>query len=241
MANINISIVNASTVVSDEDVAVACKALQKQVDNDFGPVWGVSAQLDFVPTGKKPNPRKWWLVVLDDSDQAGVLGYHDLTSAGLPMGKAFAGSDLEYGVSWTTTVSHELLEMLGDPNVNLTVFDQGPIGARLYAYEVCDACEDDQFGYEIDGVLVSDFVYPSWFESFWAQGATTFDFQKHINAPFQLLTNGYIGVNDLASGTGWSQIAAAGGNPRAQPPQGSRRQRRTIPPERRQRSRLRPG
>ena len=41
----------------------------------------------------------------------------------------------------------------------------------LYAYEVCDACEADQFGYDIDGVLVSDFVFPSWFESFWSAGA----------------------------------------------------------------------
>ena len=55
---------------------------------------------------------------MDDSDQAGALGYHDLTSAGLPMGKVFARTDLQNNLSWTVTVSHELLEILGDPMIN---------------------------------------------------------------------------------------------------------------------------
>jgi hypothetical protein len=43
---------------------------------------------------------------------------------GFPIGKVFAASDLKAGTSWTVTASHELLEMLGDPNINLTVFVQ---------------------------------------------------------------------------------------------------------------------
>jgi hypothetical protein len=237
MADVNVAVINRSTVVTDDQASALVKVLQKQVDNDFAPIWGCPANLTFVPLGKPADLRAWWLTILDDSDQAGDLGYHDLTPAGLPLGKAFAKSDMEYKTSWTVTVSHELLEMLADPNINLTVFDQGPIGARLYAYEVCDACEDDQFGYMIDDTLVSDFVYPSWFESFRVQGTTVFDAKQHINAPFQLLTGGYIGVNDLASGWGWSQTTPAGeDNARARPPQGSRRQRRAIPPLQRIRS-----
>jgi hypothetical protein len=57
----------------------------------------------------------------------------------------------------------------------------------LYAYEVCDACEDDSFGYQIDNILLSDFVYPSWFESFRAEGSTQFDRMNTIQAPLQLL------------------------------------------------------
>ena len=76
--------------------------------------------------------------MLDDSDQANALGYHDLTSEGLPIGKAFAASDLKAGTSWTVTARHELLERLGDPNINLTVFVQNSNSAGiLYAYEVC--------------------------------------------------------------------------------------------------------
>jgi hypothetical protein len=37
--------------------------------------------------------------------------------------------------------------MLGDPNITLTVFVQNSNTAgMLYAYKVCDACEDDTLG-----------------------------------------------------------------------------------------------
>jgi hypothetical protein len=82
-----------------------------------------------------------------------------LTTEGLPIGKVFAASDLKAGSSSTITASHELLEMLGDPKVNLTVFVQNSNTAgTLYAYEVCEPCEDDSLGYHIDNILLSDFV-----------------------------------------------------------------------------------
>jgi hypothetical protein len=66
--------------------------------------------------------------------------------------------------------------MLGDPNVNLTVFVQNSNTAgTLYAYEVCDPCEDDSLGYHIDNILLSDFVYPAWFEGFRTESSTQFD------------------------------------------------------------------
>lgn len=232
MANIQVAVINASTVLSDADVQGAVPALQTQVHRDFAPVWGVDADLTFVPNTQKPASGNWWLVILDTSDQAGALGYHDLTSEGLPMGKVFAQSDVQAGTSWTVTASHELLEMLGDPDIDLTVFVQPQANlGTLYAYEVCDACEDDQFGYKIGQTLVSDFVFPSWFESFRPQGSTQFDYQKKVTRPFQLLSGGYIGVFDVTGGTGWHQITARGAplNYRMRPRLGSRRDRRRIP------------
>lgn len=132
MPNIKIAVINASTVVKDADVKTALPAFQSQVSDDFAPVWGIDATLRFVPSGSKPNAGEWWLAVLDDSDQAGALGYHDLTKDGLPLGKVFAKTDLTYGEKWSVTFSHELLEMLGDPNINLTVFDEKQGGGRLY-------------------------------------------------------------------------------------------------------------
>src|SRR5277367_5245119 len=162
-----ISIFNASTVLTDNEIRPVVNALQQQVTNDFRPAWGIDAELTFVPTGSTPPIGTWWLTILDDSDQAGALGYHDLTPDGLPLGKIFAASDLKAGTSWSVTASHELLEMLADPNINLTVFVQeANTTGTLYAYEVCDACEDDSFSYPINSVQVSDFVYPAWFESF---------------------------------------------------------------------------
>jgi hypothetical protein len=88
--------------------------------------------------------------------------FHDLTAAGQPLGQVFARTTLDEGGLWTVTFSHEMLEMLADPNINLCAFDED--ARRLYAYEVCDAVEADALGYEIDGVTVSDFVLDSWFE-----------------------------------------------------------------------------
>jgi hypothetical protein len=207
---IQISIINASTVLSDAEIRPVIDGLQQQVTNDFRPAWGVDAEAAFVPTGAEPSAGTWWLTILDDSDQAGALGYHDLTPDGLPIGKVFAGTDLKYGSNWTVTASHELLEMLADPNINLTVMVQtsDENAGRLYAYEVCDACEDDSFSYKIGDVNVSDFVFPAWFEDFRAQGSTQFDQTRKINGPLDLLKGGYIGVFDINSGNGWHQVTA---------------------------------
>jgi hypothetical protein len=228
---IQIPVINESTVLADTDVVPVVAALQKQVTNDFRPVWGVDAELTVVAKGTQPSTGSWWLILLDDSDQANALGYHDLTTEGLPVGKVFAASDLKAGTSWTVTASHELLEMLADPNINLTVFVQNSDTAGiLYAYEVCDACEDDSLGYAIDNVLLSDFVYPAWFESFRADGSTQFDQMNKIQNPFGLLVNGYIGIFNVTAGIGWQQQTAErptnlvhrGGI-------GTRRERRNIP------------
>lgn len=232
MADIKVSVINESTVLTDEQVRSALPAFQTQVHRDFAPVWGIDADLAFVPKTNTPPAGSWWLVVLDDSDQAGALGYHDLTAEGMPLGKVFAKSDLTLGFQWTVTATHELLEMLADPDINLTVFLQPDASTgTLYAYEVCDACEADDFGYKIEGTLVSDFVYPAWFESFRRKGSTQFDRQKQIQEPFQLLKGGYIGVYDVTAGTGWHQLFAEKGHLDifTRPRVGSRRERRRTP------------
>lgn len=229
---IQVSVINASTVLNDNEIRPVVNALQQQVTNDFRTAWGTDAELTFVPTGATPPNESWWLTILDDSDQAGALGYHDLTPDGLPIGKVFAATDLKYGNSWTVTASHELLEMLADPNINLTVFVQNAnTSGTLYAYEVCDACEADSYGYTISNVKVSDFVFPSWFEGFRTQGSTQFDQCGNIEAPLQLLSGGYIGIFNVSDGSGWTQKTdekkltetLQRGNV------GSRRERRRVP------------
>jgi hypothetical protein len=227
-----ISVINESTVLTDAEVQPAVAALQQQVSGDFRPIWGLDAQLTFIPQGSQAPANTWQLVVLDDSDQADALGYHDLTADGLPIGKVFADSDLKAGTSWTVTASHELLEMLADPNINLTVFSQNAdTSGILYAYEVCDACEDDSFSYQINGIDVSDFVYPSWFEDFRTQGSAQFDFRNQIQSPFQLLTGGYIGLFNVTAGSGWQQKTAekTPKNLKSRGHVGSRRERRAVP------------
>lgn len=211
----SIAVINESTVAADADVTSWVPALQTQVTDHFLPAWGTDAQLSFVPQSQPPPPDAWQLVVLDDSDQAGALGYHDLTSAGLPLAKVFAKSDQQANSSISVTCSHELLEMLGDPMIDTTVLFQDNAGnMAAFAFEACDACEADQYGYQIDNVLVSDFVYPSWFDQRPNPDgvpANALDYQQHLaqaltlaNPGAAILPGGYIGM--WTPNGGWNQV-----------------------------------
>jgi hypothetical protein len=236
MANIKVAVINESTVLTDDQVEAAVPALQTQVHRDFAPPWGIDADLTFVPKGSTPPSDSWWLAILDDTTQAGVLGFHDITDQGLPLGKVFAKTDMADNLQWTVTASHECLEMLADPEIDLTVFVQpNERQGVLYAYETCDACEADEFGYKIDDILVSDFVYPSWFEAFRAEGSTQFDHGEQLKNPVpELLPGGYIGAFDVGAGMGWHQITKEAeshirGVRSPRPRVGARRERRRTP------------
>ena len=80
----------------------------------------------------------------------------------------------------------------------------------------------NRLGYKIDGILVSDFITPAWFEP---TAADRLDFKQHLSKQLELARGGYISVFDPSSG--WTQIDARGeGGPRMAP--GSRRQRRKL-------------
>ncbi len=194
-----IAITNASTCLTDAQVEAAVPALQRQVSLDFRAYWDLDCQLILLPKNDALTSGWWQISVVDNPDQAGALGYHELTSHGTPLGKVFAGLDIQCGGSWTVTLSHELLEMLADPWINWCA--QGSDG-KVYALEVCDAVEADELGYQIDGVLVSDFITPAWFEP---TQADRVDFKQRISKPLQLAAGGYISVLMPAART---QIAA---------------------------------
>jgi hypothetical protein len=133
------------------------------------------------------------------------------------------------------TASHELLEMLANPDVNLTVLVHADHGdSKLYAYEVCDPSEDDGCAYSIDGINVCNFVYPAYFQTFRAPGSTKF--QGKLTAPIPaLLPGGYISAYDMTDASGWQHLAAAtddAGKPARASVSGrvsSRRERRQKP------------
>ncbi len=214
-----IAITNASTCLTDAQVEAVLPALQKQVTSDFRAYWDIDCTLTFLASNPTLAQGWWQIVALDDPDQAGVLGYHELSGQNTPLGKVFAKLDIESGSSWTVTLSHELLEMLADPWINWCAAGSDD---RIYALEVADAVEADGMGYEIDGVLVSDFVTPAWFGP---AAADRVDFKQHISKDLELAPGGYISVLDPTRG--WTQITAQGvGGPAAA--EGSRRQRRSL-------------
>jgi hypothetical protein len=233
---INISLVNLSTAYPDASLPALANALQIQISRDYFPEWGVQAKVWYTPTGKNPTASHWALGLFDDTDQAGALGYHDITATGQPLGKVFVKTTLAAGLAVESTASHECLEMLGDPDVNLSAQDSG---TKFWAYEMCDMVENDSYDITIPAgwagagtvVPVSNFALPAWWET---SNPGPWDFLKKLTAPFTLDAGGYMSYLDLANASaGWVQITARGMNPaeraHARPYAGSRRLRRTIP------------
>src|SRR5215831_13677675 len=108
-----IAVTNQSSVLSDSEVMEALPAFHNQSVYHFGPHWHTAATLHFASASALPTNMAH-IAVLDDSDQAGALGYHDLDPQLQPDAFIFARTDQQYGLSWTVTFSHELLEILAD-------------------------------------------------------------------------------------------------------------------------------
>ena len=159
-------------------------ALQKFVDTLVAPVWGTPAKL-VKSTGFLPGA--WAIVFLDTADAPGALAYHDLTPDGFPLSKVFVKTILADKSSLSVATSHELVEMLVDPAINL--WSTGPERGVFYAYESADPVEEQSF--PLDGIAITDFVYPSYFEDFRKPNSTQFDSMKKVTRPYQLLKGGY--------------------------------------------------
>jgi hypothetical protein len=220
---LQLAVINESTAVAAADVQGMIPAFSQQWNTDLKSVWGVdSATLTFVPQGQTPAAGTWWVVFLDNSDQANALAYHDLTNEGLPISKVFVKSIQADKSSLSVGASHELCEMAVDPWLNGAY--QDPQGI-FWAGEVCDPVEDDQYGYQIGATLVTDFVTPNWFAHEYAQA--TIDFKGHATAAFAVLSGGYAQKFDAKKG--WQQITGSKAKLRqraAQAAPGSRRERR---------------
>jgi hypothetical protein len=183
-----VAFVNLANTPLGVDLEQLVAVLSKQVEQHFVPVWGYPAELYATD---KPKSTDWQVIFLDDADAANALGYHDLTKDGQPISKVFVKTTIAAGQKVSTTASHELMEMMIDPGAQL--WAQNTDG-RFYAYEMCDAVEDEE--YLIDGIAVSDFVYPSFFESWHVPRSVQFDYLQKISQPFQTLQNGYQIVSD---------------------------------------------
>lgn len=232
VTDIPVAVINASTVLTDDEVQSVMQALQTQVSKHFAPAWGINTELKFFSSESIPPPDSWWLVILDNTDQAAELGYYDLTSQGLPLGKVFAAIDKQMGHQWTVTASHVLLETLADPGINLMASVQRSANEIIfYAHDICDPCQSEDYGYMIGNIRVSDFVLPTWFESVHHASNVKFDHENKIRKPFGLLPDGYISVMDPSSCQGWHDLVAEGDTLSydRRPRPGTRRERRRTP------------
>lgn len=179
------------TSISEQEIMKALKSLQDGLKKEFLYYHGFSAKLYYAgPTVKEPT-NMWNMVLLDTSDVAGALGYHDNNSAGIPQGKIFCKTAKDYGANWTITLDHEIKEALADPWGMDAYFDANNKYLRLIAWEVGDPCEADKYGYQNNGVGLSNFVTPFWKHPFndtaELDSVIRYDARGLINRSFQTL------------------------------------------------------
>lgn len=180
-------------------------ALQQQVDNDLAPVWGVRADIS-APAAEDAIPPDAWHVNVVDSlpgGDGGDDGVHPLDEQGNPTAEVVNDPAL------SITISHEVLEMLVDPWDNR--FTRGPDidtnfqGRQVfYLVEVCDPCEGSH--YPIDGVQVSDFVHPSFYDP---NGVAPFDRLGTLAGPLKVPQGCYISWIDPTDGK-WHRLMGDG-------------------------------
>lgn len=208
-----ISIINHTEgKLRDDDVQFALRAVNRQIKEDFEPYWslGATLRLEGRSTARKKSPPVdmrgdaiIYLHTAADADDA--LGYHDTHYRGIPCGYVFTDVADELEESWTTTLSHEALELIADPEVNLLVMGPHPRRPRrtvFHWYEMCDAVQGES--YDIDGVAVSNFVLPLYFTGTEERGGRN-DFLGNRHGgrtlrSFGANPGGYIGFFDPRTG-----------------------------------------
>jgi subtilisin family serine protease len=166
-----ISIINKSAL-PDSELQRVIRAINRQIEEDFFPYWSMGASLrlegttaDAPDTDRLEDMRGDAVIyVWDTVDVSTVLGFHDRNHRGIPFGFVFTELSEELGEPWSVTLSHEALELIADPEVNLLVkgpHPEDPTVEVFHWFEMCDAVQAES--YKIDGVLVSNFVLPLYF------------------------------------------------------------------------------
>lgn len=213
-----ISIIN-NTLMTKEEVQRVLRAVNRQMREDFKKYWHRDVELRLEGwTGNQLDPEDpidmrgdAVLYLWDEHAPEDPLGYHDLNAAGIPFGFVFTQLSEELGEPWSVTLSHEVLEMAMDLEVNLLAEGPHPDPAEggravLHWYELCDAVQTQI--YDIDGVAVSNFLLPHYF-TYYDEHVNHNDFLGSGIASFGVANGGYVGFFDPELGEHQTWFAAA--------------------------------
>lgn len=194
-----ITVVNLSTLVSNADVQTMVRACWTQLRDHAAPRWRLNPMaVVYAADANSAPPGSWVIAVLNDADQAGALGCHDVTNNDVINGKVFVrpvldngGNALTASLSVASVLSHEVLETFVDPYCNVW---HDTLAGYSIAREAGDPVESDSYAIPIDGtpVMVSNFVTEKWFDPFARKGSGGFDYLGRCTAPFQMTRGGYI-------------------------------------------------
>ena len=203
----NLALVPEGVTVPFDELTIVAAALQKQVQRDFAPIWEVSATVS--PFAKLEDvPSDYWPVILVP-EISGAAGYHD-DENGQPL--AF----VDHGDGWSLTAAHEVLEMLADPFGNRLIAGRSPKpgqGRVNFLVEVCDPSEGIDYAYTVNGVLVSDFYTPQYFDPTFST-AVRYSFTGAPLRPRRVLKDGYLSWWVEATGELWQTTWFNGSSPK---------------------------
>jgi hypothetical protein len=209
-----ISVINhTSGQISDEELQAGIRAINRQIREDFEPYWSLGATLRLEGRSQK-SPGKQDLADMrgdaviymwSETDVKDALGYHDQNNRGIPYGFVFTTLSAKLGENWTVTLSHEAMELIGDPEANLLVqgpHPKDPKRAVFHWYEMCDAVQDEK--YKIDDIEVSNFVLPLFFTGGDELGGRNDFLSRAYNGKtlksFGINPGGYLGFFDPKTG-----------------------------------------
>ncbi len=207
----HVALVSESPSVSFSDLSQVAAALQKQASRDFSPLWQVNATVDAFDRLESVPIDYWPVILMDDIKEPGAAGYHTDD-----QGQPFALVQIDD--SWPLTSSHEALEMLADPFGNRTIAGAPPPGSPApvsslkrvsYLVEVCDPCEAAQFGYTVNGILLSDFITHHYYDPR-KKSSAEYSFEGNIEAPHDVLEGGYVSFGNPVDNH-WYQIVVENG------------------------------
>lgn len=206
-----LALVSESNQVKIGEVMKVAAALQKQASRDFAPIWEVTATVDAFEALEDIPLGYWPMIIKDDIEQSGAAGIH-LDNDKQPFALITASSDVD---TWSLTASHETLEMLADPFGNRLMAGDSPKtdqGRVEFLVEVSDPSESASFAYTINGVLVSDFYTPRYFDPVVASGVR-YSFTGAITEPRQVLRGGYLSWHEPVSDHWWQETWFGGAQP----------------------------
>jgi hypothetical protein len=196
MSMFQVALVDKTGGINPELIQSVAAALTIQVNRDLAPFWNVQASVTYQPTPTKI-PAGVWPVFLVKSLPPGEGGFH-LDQHNQPYAEVIASPQSD---EWTIDASHETVEMLVDPAGNrlqnsIAIAVEGKQiedtdGEFAYLVEACDPCEADNFAYSIQGVAVSDFLTPHFYDPTATPG-TRYSFTGAITRPRDILAGGYI-------------------------------------------------
>jgi hypothetical protein len=198
MLSKHIALVSKTNKIRPGELQQVAAALQKQATRDLGPIWSIEATVDAFTKLKDVPTGYWPIIIREKIDDPSAAGYHSDKYR-----QPFAL--VKHDDGWPLTCSHEMCEMLVDPFGNRMVasgsIKQGQ-GRVSYLVEVCDPSEDDSFAYSVNGIMLSDFYTPHYFDPVTAP-AIRYSFTGCITKPKQVLKGGYLSWLDPATGKWW--------------------------------------